>query len=397
MVFNSRAELAEHYKSEWHRYNLKRKELGLELLNEQDFNRRLAAALALKKEKEQAKIRAGTSHLKHPKQQRHKQQQQHHEEVKEEVEEEEEEEAPAPPVIDPLQCLFSNKQHQGIDENIQYMQKRFGFFIPESEYLVDKLGLVGYCHEKVKLGHMCLYCQRVFPTWQGTQQHMVDSSHCKLKYEEGIDIHEYEPFYDFSKANEEFMQHFQSQSQARPHKDCDDEDMDEGSEGGWEDIDEDEVMEGYQAQALKRGFDVTELGELVFPDGRVVGHRALSKYYKQRFSPNHTDNPAVASYLRSMNDHYSINAAAQQSYLRGGGVLVPQQKAATGGTIVTRGSGLANYTALSVYRYKAVVKKAKREEASGYRQYQKYYNRHNRFDKKGNRMMNGVSVAHAKR
>lgn len=229
---------------------------------------------------------------------------------------------------------------------------------------------------------------------------MVDTSHCKLKYEEGIDIHEYEPFYDFSKANEEFMQHFQQPQQQQTHQDFDVDDEGSDSEGDWEDVDDDdddddEIMESYQEQALKRGFDVTELGELVFPDGRVIGHRALSKYYKQRFSPNHTDNPVVASYLRSMNDH-TIHGA-QQNHLRGGGVLVPQQKAAMNGAIITRESGLANYTALSVYRYKAVMKKAKRQEASGYRQYQKYYNRHNRFDKKGNRLMNGVSVAHAKR
>ena len=45
--FNSRAELAAHYASDWHRYNLKRREAGLPLLGESDFQARYEAALAL--------------------------------------------------------------------------------------------------------------------------------------------------------------------------------------------------------------------------------------------------------------------------------------------------------------------------------------------------------------
>ena len=51
-VFGSRAELADHYKSDWHKYNLKRREAGLPLLGEQDFQARWEAALALRAEKE---------------------------------------------------------------------------------------------------------------------------------------------------------------------------------------------------------------------------------------------------------------------------------------------------------------------------------------------------------
>merc|ERR1719276_685196 len=49
--FNSRHELQDHYKSDWYRYNLKRREAGLPMLNEDDFTLRLEAALALRKEK----------------------------------------------------------------------------------------------------------------------------------------------------------------------------------------------------------------------------------------------------------------------------------------------------------------------------------------------------------
>ncbi|VEU45083.1 unnamed protein product [Pseudo-nitzschia multistriata] len=60
-VFASRAEIANHYKSDWHKYNLKRREAGLPLLEEKEFQVRLEAALALRKEKEK---KNGTDHIK---------------------------------------------------------------------------------------------------------------------------------------------------------------------------------------------------------------------------------------------------------------------------------------------------------------------------------------------
>ena len=65
-TFSSRAELAEHYKSDWHKYNLKRREAGLPLLKEADFQARWEAALALKREKE-AKAESGKDHIKNSK------------------------------------------------------------------------------------------------------------------------------------------------------------------------------------------------------------------------------------------------------------------------------------------------------------------------------------------
>ena len=85
-------------------------------------------------------------------------------------------------------------------------------------------------------------------------------------------------------------------------------------------------------------------------------------------------------------------AAAGRS---GRGILVPAS-----GTSGPSGSGTAgagSFTALSLYRYKAAVKKSRREEAKGRRLQQRTKLNMNRMDKKANRLMNGVSVAHAAR
>ena len=55
-TFTTRTELQSHYKSDWHRYNLKRREANLPMLNESDFNARLEAAMALRKEREGREI-----------------------------------------------------------------------------------------------------------------------------------------------------------------------------------------------------------------------------------------------------------------------------------------------------------------------------------------------------
>ena len=197
-VFASRQELADHYKSDWHKYNLKRREAGLPLLCEADFQARLAAAMSLRQQDQD--VRNGTNHLKKGKKQKQKKtdkpngaegvtikaQAAAYEEKKkaeaedhmeteedspEKVDQEEEEEEETPDenenvVIDPKQCLFDQHFSASVEANVERMFRKYGFFLPDREYLTDLEGLVGYCHEKIKLGHMCLYCHKVFPTWQ---------------------------------------------------------------------------------------------------------------------------------------------------------------------------------------------------------------------------------------
>ena len=107
--------------------------------------------------------------------------------------------------IDPRQCLFDRHTSATVEGNVLRMQRKYGFFVPDREYLVDLEGLIGYCHEKIKLGHLCLYCQRMFGSWQACQNHMISSYHTKLRYEAGIDLEELDLFYDFSEADNEFL------------------------------------------------------------------------------------------------------------------------------------------------------------------------------------------------
>lgn len=428
-IFLTRSEIADHYKSDWHKYNLKRREAGLPLVEEREFQMRLEAALAMRKEQEK---KNGTSHIKdiNSKKNKKKQDQKAKKlatakqqasgpsysssdaEMKSEDKTEEQEaprsripaalaESQENPEIDPLQSLFDNHKSKSLKENLHYMQQKFGFFVPDKEFLVDVEGLLGYCHEKVKLGHYCLYCNQVFPTWQGCQQHMIDKQHAKLRYEQGF-WDELDPFYDFGSEDKEFVAKI-GENEVAEEEPADS--MDVGADDdddGWEDVpegeeeDDEEMYQGYEREIKRFGLNVNALGELVFPDGRVVGHRALRRYYKQKLSASTTTSLAIVAAKKASGERlyggqvvniHDHNLKHDKVRGAGRGILV-----AVGG-----GDGPATFSALSLYRYRAAIRKQRKGDFKGQKIRNKAFQNINRMDKKANRLMNGVSVAHAAR
>ena len=76
--------------------------------------------------------------------------------------------------------------------------------------------------------------------------------------------------------------------------------------------------------------------------------------------------------------------AGMKGGVAGNGILVPSKE----------GGG---FSALSLYRFRAAVQKQRRHDAAGRRLKQRTTQNINKMDKKANRLMNGVSVAHAAR
>ncbi len=446
-VFADRVALANHYKSDWHKYNLKRREAGMPMLAEEDFQARLEAALALRREREGREARTGKNHLKKDKKKKksnnhkttpqvpsaeddepstimetddttaveeEKQLEDNHSKM--EVEE-------GPPEIDPRQCLFDNTVCVTVKDNIDRMYQKYGFFIPDQEYLISPENLVGYCAEKIKLGQICLYCQKSFSSWKGCQEHMIMTRHTKIRYERGIDQEEFDVFYDFTEADAEFLgtttEELRSKQQKNNDMDIQEgESVDDDDESGeWEDVDgeeeeeeedDDDLYGAYKDEISKHGFDITPLGELVFPDGRIIGHRGLSRYYKQRFAPTNQSSAVVAArraagerlYQGQVYDTYQQSEQQQQTALQlaKAGIAPGAAKGRQGrGILVSNSSSSSSYTTLSLYRYKAAMKKSRRDEFRGRRLQQRTTLPMNKMDKKANRLMNGVSVAHAAR
>jgi hypothetical protein len=145
--------------------------------------------------------------------------------------------------IGPNISIFDNKIFKRIEDCVSYMELKFGFYIPDKEYVSDLPGLLTYLSEKVKLGCICLFCEQQFSQCQACQNHMVDKMHCKLPPlddDDGDVAGELEDFYDYSNM---------------------------------ETLSDEEDTE----------LSFTAIGELILPNKRVVGNRAYLKYYKQHF------------------------------------------------------------------------------------------------------------------
>lgn len=262
-----------HYKTEWHRYNLRRKVAGVPGVTEALFNLRIEALEAEKSKKEGARLlykcalcnkeyTTSKAHANHLQSKLHitraasadapgdagvagtrpapmkpstvipepnkaqsakiiaedEESEDEWEEVSEEdlVEDEKDDTvadmAEDDPSDDPLaghwncnDCLFCGKDLKSIEVCIDHMHREHGFFIPDAEYLKDPIGLLTYLGLKITKGYMCLYCDergKQFHSAEAVRKHMINKSHCKLRYGdgEGIAEEELEDYYDFSSS-----------------------------------------------------------------------------------------------------------------------------------------------------------------------------------------------------
>jgi pre-60S factor REI1 len=204
--------------------------------------------------------------------------------------------------IPPNVCLVDGKQFDSVEENVQYMVKAYGLFIPEQEYLTDLEGLIAYLGEKVGLGNMCLYCNFQGKSVHSVRSHMVDKGHVKLPYDSLDEKLEISDFYDFTSSY--------GKAKTRRPKDEDKDIEDEE----WEDVsgeedsgDEDSGNEEFDEQNLE-----TDGYELTIAPGVRAGHRSLQRYYRQNLRP-------------------ALPATEGQ-----GTVLAVDRRAATGGALVIK-------------------------------------------------------------
>jgi pre-60S factor REI1 len=271
----------EHYRSDWHVFNSKRRANGLAPLRKEDFkllvgDRRsstkgsVSTQVVSVSNLEDANNKDGNSNVS---------------EVEATV---------AKKVYIPKTSadvsIFDDKEFDSVDECVQYMSLNFGFFLPDVEYLCDLEGLIKYLNEKVKLGGYCLYCQKQFQPGYATQHHMQSKSHCKIAYENGVDGEEFEDFYDFSAS--------------------------------YEDVEEGEIEFDENGEIVEKSSEILRTGELKLPNGKVVGHRDFRIYYKQHYRPEETRPSVLVRMFRCficiilmVNYSFPYRRSREKSYL----------------------------------------------------------------------------------
>lgn len=161
-------------------------------------------------------------------------------------------------------CLFCPHRSMSLEENMKHMTRSHSFFIPDLEFMVDLKGLVTYLCEKVGVGNMCLYCNdkgKNFFSTEAVQNHMVDKGHTKINYE-GDAVLEYADFYDFSSS--------------------------------YPDYNPDEENRSDEIQGKENTLTVNEQTlELCLPSGAKIGHRNMHHIYKQNLPPERSRHAKV--------------------------------------------------------------------------------------------------------
>lgn len=319
-----------HMKSDWHRYNLKRRVANLPAINEEMFNekvkkisleeeeansqmsakdkkisekqkRRMEKEALLEKKRqllqlarenilksinqekqenelneamEEVKIEDSKEDTKvkenEPKEEEEKVEE---EEPKELTQEEEEElliaEKLKNKVDIPLNvCMFCNKKYPNLKASLEHMYKKHGFYIPEIKYLTDLEGLVKYMSEKLSIGNVCFCCSYQGRSLEAIRAHITSKKHCRIPYESEDERLEISDFYDFSSTYTN---------------------IDKENEDEWEDVEEEgeegEGEEEEEEEELPQQVSYDDGVELHLPTGLKVGHRSLARYFRQNLKP----------------------------------------------------------------------------------------------------------------
>lgn len=189
--------------------------------------------------------------------------------------------------------LFDNRVAPSMQDNLEYMFKRFGFYLPDAEYLVDPEGLIRYLGSKLRYGKVPLYTAgddpnaRQFRSLHAVQRHMVDANRCKMVYDDNED--EYADFYDYS------PQH--AGGAAAEGEGAEPAAAAGAGAGG-------ALVAGGGGDSSERfmtnGMEMVVGGGEGGARGKVLGSRWLARYYKQRHRPGATGAAAVAAAGRAL-------------------------------------------------------------------------------------------------
>ena len=161
-------------------------------------------------------------------------------------------------------CPYCGDDCQTLDDNIAHMLTNHGLYIPELGYLEDKEGLIRLLSDGVTIEKECLKCGFHSNKLIGIRQHISAKGHACIPYETKEEKAYFRRFYNFDER----------QIEEQEDGDVGDSymEMDDGHEEGAESEDSEE----YTIATV----DSTGV-ELSLPNGYKLGHRSMSRYYRQ--------------------------------------------------------------------------------------------------------------------
>ncbi len=311
-------EMKEHYKSEFHRYNLNRVTMNLAPLSFEDYKRKkeffMKKAEEKKKMEESLKIQSSNlycdtcnkkfnsrkkldEHLvskTHLKKEAQKEENKNKKKEDEKVEEnnneistsskENKKTEPEKTTLDDVTiCLFCNVKNENLKENMYHMVKKHKLDIPFVLYIKSYTDLLKLLAKKIFSYHACLTCDtQKFESIRSLQSHMLAKSHTSIN-DKDLDEFLFK-YYDLKKLlsikdkSIRKTKEFKILSlRARVAKELKEKNLEGDDE--WEEVKSDEGDDDYEPMTLPNG-------ELLLQDGTTLGNKEYKIYYKQRFHIN---------------------------------------------------------------------------------------------------------------
>ncbi|SCU94433.1 LAME_0F07426g1_1 [Lachancea meyersii CBS 8951] len=171
------------------------------------------------------------------------------------------------------ECLFCGRKSRDLEGNISHMFRSHGLYIPERTFLVDLEGLINYLIELIVHSHQCLCCFFKGSSLESIRAHIASKGHAKLPYETKEERLRFSKFYDFSLAEQQSDDDSDASGCEVTVVDTEASSSPDESSSG----DSPQDINSNYAQAV-----VDDTGvELTLPTGVRAGHRSMRRYYRQ--------------------------------------------------------------------------------------------------------------------
>ena len=306
-------EMKEHYKSEFHKYNLNRVTMNLAPLSFEDYKRKkdffmkkleekqkteevlklqtqnLYCDICSKKFNSQKKLQEHLFSKTHIKNKAKKDEQKKNKEEDistsstNEIKEAKNQEPEKTTLDDITYCLFCNFKSENLKNNFYHMVQTHNLEIPFIFYIKNYEDLIKIFAKKIFSYHACFTCDtQRFETIKALQKHMLSKGHTVVNNK---DLDEFLfKYYDLKKLlsikdkNKRRSKEFKILIlRAKVAKELKEKNL-EGDDD-WEEIKSDEEDDDYEPLTLPNG-------ELMLEDGTTLGNKEFKIYYKQRFHVN---------------------------------------------------------------------------------------------------------------
>ncbi|CAI5756126.1 unnamed protein product [Candida verbasci] len=158
-------------------------------------------------------------------------------------------------------CFYCGKNNHEIETNVRHMYNH-GLYIPERSFLIDLEGLLNYLSEMISIYNACLVCGFEGKNLESIRQHIKSKGHCKIPYETKDEKSDISRFYDFIEEEEK-----------------------ESTERKVGFLDEPEssaliIYNGVNDNYITCDLDDSGV-QLILPTGSRIGHRSMQRYYRQ--------------------------------------------------------------------------------------------------------------------